>query len=88
MLADLAVGAPLSGHAVVILTRPAARLAPRITASTTELSFSATSFLLTACLQYSGYRAEPLAGECKTLCYTPHLTNTSTVSSCSTSWSH
>ncbi|KAK3924920.1 Integrin alpha-PS3, partial [Frankliniella fusca] len=59
---DLAVGAPLSGHAVVLLTRPAARLAPRITSSVTELSFSAASFVLSACLQYTGHRAQPHAG--------------------------
>ncbi|KAE8750422.1 hypothetical protein FOCC_FOCC002716, partial [Frankliniella occidentalis] len=58
---DLAVGAPLSGHAVVLLTRPAARLAPRITSSVTELSFSASSFVLSACLQYAGHRAHPHA---------------------------
>ncbi|XP_034246868.1 integrin alpha-PS5-like [Thrips palmi] len=59
--ADLAVGAPLSGYAAVLLSRPAARLVPRMTPSSSELPLSATSFVLTACLEYTGPRAEPQA---------------------------
>lgn len=59
--ADLAVGAPLSGVAVVLLARPAARLLPRITPSTGELPFAASSFVVSACLEYLGRQAAPTA---------------------------
>ncbi|KAJ1530274.1 hypothetical protein ONE63_005196 [Megalurothrips usitatus] len=55
---DLAVGAPLAGHAVVLLARPTARLTPRLTASISELSLTATSFVLSVCLQYASRRAQ------------------------------
>lgn len=53
---DLAIGSFISGHVVVIKTRPVATLTGYLTASPPTISLKDKAFQLSACIEYKGYK--------------------------------
>ncbi|KAF2904031.1 hypothetical protein ILUMI_02128 [Ignelater luminosus] len=56
---DLAIGAYLSGHAVLLRSRPVVTLKHRLVALIPQLEHNAKSFEIIACSQYEGSNIEP-----------------------------
>lgn len=61
---DLAIGSFLSGHAVVIKSRPVATLVGSITASPSSITLQEKAFAMNACILYGGHRVPGQIGEC------------------------
>lgn len=61
---DLAIGSFLSGHAIVIQSRPVATLVGSITASPSSITLQEKAFEMNACIQYGGHRVPEQIGEC------------------------
>ncbi|KAK4318879.1 hypothetical protein Pmani_010143 [Petrolisthes manimaculis] len=53
---DLAIGSFLSGHAIVVRSRPVATLVGSVIATPSSITLQEKSFTVTACIQYGGHR--------------------------------
>jgi hypothetical protein len=62
-VADFAVGAYKSGHAIVLKTHPVIGYAANVTANVPSIDFNATSFSITACVLYTGTHVPATVGE-------------------------
>jgi hypothetical protein len=62
-VADIAVGAYKSGHAVVLKTLPTITYQATISPKVSGIGFSATSFNFSACITYKGKNVPPTVGK-------------------------
>lgn len=54
IITDLAVGAYLSGHAVVLKTRPVVTILPSLVSDSKQISIDTRSLNVSACIKYEG----------------------------------
>jgi hypothetical protein len=62
-VADIAVGAFKSGHAVVLKTRPIIAYQATITSNVSSIGFNAASFNIRACITYKGKQVPSTLGK-------------------------